>query len=363
MMSLIDRYIARHVLGGFFVVLLVVAGLDMLFALVEELKDVQGDYSFAAAVEYVLLTLPRRLYEFIPLSSLIGCLLGLGILASSSELTVMRAAGISTLGIIVSVMKPVLLIIALALGLGEFVVPHTEQQAQSHRQVMLTGGGAIHDASRVWHRDDMTFLHINAVIPDGSVRGVTRYEFNEDLTLKRSSFAEVGRYEDGKWLLTDIQESRFPDAKGREQVATSNIITTDIEQEIWESGLTPDLLKVVMVQPTNLSISGLAQYSNYLTDQGLASEQYRIAFWNKLLLPLAIFALVLVAVSFIFGPLRSVTLGQRLITGIIVGLVFKLSQDILGPTSAVFGFYPFVAVMIPILICIGVGFWLLNRAK
>lgn len=362
-MKLLDIYVAKHVLGGFLVVLLVVAGLDMLFALVEELKDVGGNYTFAAAVEFVLLTVPRRLYEFIPLSSLIGCMLGLGILASSSELTVMRAAGVSTLGIILKVMKPVMLIILFALGLGEFVVPASEQRAQSHRQVALTGGGAIYDASRVWHRDDMTFLHINAVIPDGSVRGLTRYEFNEDLTLARSSFAEEAYFNDGEWLLKGIRETRFPAAVHEENPQTAQLTTQAIDQEIWQSGLTPELLQVVMVKPTNLSISGLLSYSDYLIDQGLAAEQYRVAFWTKLLLPLSIFALVLVAVSFIFGPLRSVTLGQRLITGIIIGLAFKLTQDILGPTSAVFGFSPFIAVIIPILICIGFGFWLLNRAR
>lgn len=362
-MKILDLYIARHVLGGFLIVLLVVAGLDMLFALVEELKDVGGNYSFIEAVKYVLLTAPRRLYEFIPLSSLIGCLMGLGILASSSELTVMRAAGISTFGIIVSVMKPVLLIILIALGLGEFVVPHSEQSAQSHRQVMLTGDGAIHDASRVWHRDEMTFLHINAVIPDGSVRGLTRYEFNEDLTLARSSFAEEARFDGTQWQLSNIKETRFTESVDLPDNAISPLSTAVVEREVWRSGLTPELLQVVMVKPTNLSMSGLLAYSAYLDEQGQASAQYRIAFWTKILLPLAIFALVLVAMSFIFGPLRSVTLGQRLITGIIVGLAFKLTQDILGPTSAVFGFSPFIAVMVPIVVCLGLGFWLLNRAK
>ncbi len=362
-MSIIDRYIARHVLSAFTIVLLVVGGLDMLFALVEELKDIGGNYTFAAAVKYVMLTLPRRLYEFIPLATLIGCLLGLGILASNSELTVIRAAGISTLQIIFSVMKPVLFIIAIALGLGEFVISHTEQQAQSHRQLLLTNGGVIHGASKVWHRDEMTFLHINAATADGQVRGVTRYEFNDDLTLARSSFAKAGTYKDGKWVLTEIVETRFPDTEARKHMSTNRVDVSEIKSEAWETGLTPKLIKVVMVKPDNLSISGLIEYSAYLKEQGLAAERYQIAYWNKLLLPLAIFALVLIAVSFIFGPLRSVTLGQRLITGIVVGLVFKLSQDILGPTSVVFGFYPFVAAIIPILICLGVGFWLLNRAK
>lgn len=362
-MKLLDRYIARHVLGGFLIVLLVIAGLDTLFALIEEVKQVQGDYTFRAAVEYVLLTLPRRLYEFVPLSSLIGCLLGLGILASSSELTVMRAAGISTLGIILSVMKPVVLIIACAVSLGEFVVPETEQRAQSYRQVLLSGDKAINTSSQVWHRDEMTFLHINAVLPDGSVKGVTRYEFNPDLTLARSSFAEAGTYDSGQWTLTNLHETRFPERNESLPPEQMRISKGVIENEIWRSGLTPDLLKVVMVKPDNLSISGLSAYSAYLDEQGLASSQYKVAFWGKVLLPLAVFGLVLIAVSFIFGPLRSVTLGQRLITGIIIGLVFKLIQDVIGPTSAVFGLSPLIAVLIPILLCFGLGFWLLNRAK
>ena len=362
-MKILDLYVARHVLGGFLIVLLVVAGLDMLFALVEEMKDIGGDYTLSAVVKYVMLTAPRRFYEFIPLSSLIGCLLGLGILASSSELTVMRAAGISTFGIIVSVMKPVFLIVVMALSLGEFVVPQSEQSAQSHRQVMLTGNSAISDASHVWHRDEMTFLHINAVIPDGSVRGLTRYEFNDDLTLARASFAKTARYNGQDWELSRIKETRFPDKRDSDDPAAAQLMTSELESEVWTSGLTPELLKVVMIKPTNLSMSGLLSYGDYLDEQGLASSQYRVAFWSKLLLPVAIFALVIVAVSFIFGPLRSVTLGQRLITGIIVGLAFKLSQDVLGPTSAVFGFSPLIAVAAPIVICIGLGFWLLNRAK
>lgn len=361
-MKLLDLYVAKHVLGGFFVVLLVIVGLDMIFALIEELKDIRNDYDFAAAVEFVMMTGPRRLYEFIPLSSLIGCLIGLGLLASSSELTVMRAAGISTMQITLSVMKPVFAIILLALMVGEFVVPVSESVAQSDRQVKITGGGKIHDASQVWHRDEMTFIHINAVSSDGSIRGLTRYEFNDDLTLARSSFAKKGTYDGREWQLSQIRETRFPEVQeGSPEEQQLNV--QKLKSENWQSGLTPELLKVVMVKPSHLSMSGLVEYSNYLKEQGLAAAQYRVAFWQKLMMPFAVFALVLIAVSFIFGPLRSVTVGQRLITGIIFGLAFKLSQDMLGTTSTVFGFSPFLSVLLPILICFAVGYWLMKKAR
>jgi len=361
-MKLLDTYIARHVIGGFLVVLLVIVGLDMIFALMEELKDIRNDYDFAAAVEFIFMTAPRRLYDYTPLSSLIGCLIGLGLLASSSELTVMRAAGISTLQVIISVMKPVAVIIVATMLMGEFVVPVTEPKAQSDRQVKITGGGQLHDASRVWHRDDMVFIHINAVGSDGSIRGVTRYEFNQDLTLSRTSFARSGEYVGGLWQLQGIRETRFPEI-GTDVFDEQTLQTNQIEKERWKSGLTPELLKVVMVKPDHLSISGLFDCSDYMAEQGLAAEQYRVAVWKKMLLPFAILGLVLIAVSFIFGPLRSVTVGQRLVTGVVIGLAFKLTQDVLGPTSSVFGFAPLIAVAFPILVCFGFGLWLLHKAR
>ncbi|MGB2130167.1 MAG: LptF/LptG family permease, partial [Marinobacterium sp.] len=103
-------------------------------------------------------------------------------------------------------------------------------------------------------------------------------------------------------------------------------------------------------------------YSRYLEEQGVNADSYLLAFWSKLLQPLAILALVLIGVSFIFGPLRSVTVGQRVIAGVVFGLVFKFAQDLLGPASTVFGFPPLIAVVIPILLCTGAGLWLLRRA-
>ena len=108
-------------------------------------------------------------------------------------------------------------------------------------------------------------------------------------------------------------------------------------------------------------MSGLWEYSKYLKGQGINSDEYRLAFWNKALQPLTILALVIVAISFVFGPLRSVTMGQRLFTGIMVGVVFRTMQDMLGPASLVFDFPPVFAALIPINLCLILGFWLLSR--
>jgi lipopolysaccharide export system permease protein len=79
--------------------------------------------------------------------------------------------------------------------------------------------------------------------------------------------------------------------------------------------------------------------------------------------PLAIAGLVLVAISFIFGPLRDGTMGFRIFAGVIVGIVFRTSQDLLGPASLVFGFSPLYAALIPIAVCMLFGIGLLQKAR
>ncbi len=349
----LEWYIARHVMGAILAVLLVVVGLDLVSALLDQLDDVDERYRFIDALWYLTLTIPRRVYEFIPLSSLVGCLIGLGMLATHSELTVMRAAGFSTGRILLGVFKPVMLLALFTLVLGQFIAPYTEQQAQSYRALAESGNGALSSRYGVWHREGNSFIHINAVEGGSVIHGVTRYSFAEDHQLEQASYAQRGQYQDGQWQLEQVRNTRFTEQG------------TQVEnqpQEAWQSGLTPELLSVIVVEPVDLPISGLWSYSHYLEAQGVSADTYLLAFWSKLLQPLAILALVLIGVSFIFGPLRSVTVGQRVIAGVIFGLIFKFAQDLLGPASTVFGFPPLIAVLAPILLCTGAGLWLMRRA-
>ena len=352
-MMKLEWYIARHVILAILVVLLVVVGLDFVSSLLDGLNDVDEFFTFWSLLEYLMLTVPRRIYEFIPLSSLVGCLIGLGLLASHSELTVMRAAGFSTRRILLAVFKPVVLLAVIALILGQFIAPQTEQRAQSLKALAQASGGALSSRYGIWHREDQLFIHINAVEPGGIIHGITRYRFDTSRQLVESSYARIGHYENGQWRLQDVNRTEFVDGRTR---------TERRSEERWQSGLTPELLSVIVVDPVDLPISGLWSYASYLQEQGVKADTYLLAFWTKLLQPLAILALVLIGVSFIFGPLRSVTVGQRVVAGVIFGLLFKFSQDLLGPASTVFGFPPVIAVLLPVLLCTLIGVWLLRRA-
>jgi lipopolysaccharide export system permease protein len=349
----LDRYVMGNVGGAMFLVMVVVLSLDLVFAFIEELDDGRNDYQTLQALWYVFMTLPRRIYDYLPLGAFMGCLVGLGAMASASELTVIRAAGVSLKRIVWSAMKPALVIVLLGVVIGEYVAPVTERIAQSDKAVARGAGENIASARGVWHREGSTFIHINAVQPGGVLHGISLFRFGGGRWLESASFAERAIYQRDQWLLQNVTTTLIDD-QGTERVKEG--------ERIWDTGLSPEVLSVLIVKPENLSISGLYTYASYLDRQELNATVYWLAFWKKVLMPLGTAVMVMVAISFIFGPLRSVTMGFRVFTGLIVGLLFKYMQDLLGPMSIVFGFNPILAILVPILINGAFGAWLMRRA-
>ena len=349
----LDRYIGSSVLMAILAVLGIIQGLALLFALIDEMRSISSSYTIMDVFSFVMLTAPRRLYEMLPMAALIGCLIGLGGLASNSELTIMRAAGVSLGRIVWAVMKPMLVLMLAGVLIGEYVVPASENLAQANRALAQGGGDAQSSKHGLWHRQGDEFIHINAVQPNGLLYGVTRYRFDKERNMLSASFAKRAQFDQGHWQLNDVSTTFFHDR-------STEVIK--VPEESWDVSLSPQLLSTVVMAPESLSIAGLWSYIHYLKEQGLNNGRYWLAFWVKVLQPLVTAALVLMAISFIFGPLRSVTLGQRVFTGVLVGFTFKIAQDLLGPMSLVFGFSPLFAVLAPTAICALAGIWLLRRA-
>ncbi|WP_175651103.1 LPS export ABC transporter permease LptG [Pseudomonas sp. Marseille-P9899] len=352
-MRKLDGYIGKSVFMAILAVLGIILGLASLFAFIDEMGDISDTYTLLDASSFVVLTAPRRLYDMLPMAGLIGCLIGLGSLASNSELTIMRAAGVSIGRIVWAVMKPMLVLMLAGVLIGEYLAPVTENKAQAERSLAQGGGDAQSSKRGLWHRQGEEFVHINTVQPNGLLLGVTRYHFDNERHMLSSSFARKAQYQEDHWQLTDVTSTMF---RGDHTEVVKSA------EERWDVALTPQLLSTVVLAPESLSITGLWDYIHYLSDQGLNNDRYWLAFWTKVLQPLVTAALVLMAISFIFGPLRSVTLGQRVFTGVLVGFVFRIAQDLLGPSSQVFGFPPLLAVLLPAGICALAGVWLLRRA-
>ena len=347
-MRLLDIYIARHIWGAVAIVLFVILGLDLMTALGSELEALEQGASFKQVLTYIGLTVPRRVYEFMPLTVLVGCLVGLGTMSNNSELTVMRAAGVSLSQIVWSVMRAVSVFVVVAAVLGEFVAPASQQLAE----VKQSAYKGVASTKGFWLREGEDYIFVQAVRSDGTLQNVSQYEF-KDHDWQQSVVAKQGVYVDQKWSLEQVQKVQIKD---------QTIERSKQEAMLWPVALEPHLLSILSMDPQHLAINDLVSYSQYLDQSGLESAPYELAFWKKILQPLATLSLVFVAISFVFGSARSVTLGQRVLVGVMVGLGFNYAQEVLGPASSVFGFTPLLAYLFPIAVCLASGAWLLRRA-
>ena len=355
MMFRLSRYVGVTVFAAITVTLLIVVSLDAVGAVIDEAGSVRNNYQFFDVLIYVATTLPSRAYEYIPFSSLIGCLVGLGVLAGSSEVVVMRAAGVSLLRIVSFVLKPVMLFVIVGALIGEYVSPYLDQLAEGRRNILLKGDEVQASSTGLWAQDDNEFVHFNAVFPGGVVYGVSRYRFDDSLRILQASYSTRATFnvEGGYWVEENVAATHFY----QQRTAAEKQITRQ-----WDTELTPDVLSLNILPPESLSISSLYRYIQFLRLQNSDASVYELALWSKVLQPLTIISLVLVGISFVFGPLRESTMGFRIFVGVLTGVVFRIAQDMLGPSSIVFGFAPVMAVLTPIIICSLVGLLLLRRA-
>lgn len=353
-MRRLNQYVTRTVAAAILLVLIVILGLDLIAAVIDQMEDLRGNYTFTVALQYVLLSLPARVYPYLPFAALVGCLAGLGALAGSSELVAMRSAGVSVFRLSWFALKPALWLTLLGLLLAEFIAPKSQQIAESYRSMALQREASAVSEYGLWHREGNRFMHFNAVQPNGVLYGVTVYQFDEQRRLVRSLYADRASYQQDQWLLEDGRETRFDEQRA---------LAEEFRSRSWQTELTPQLLNLLVLSAEDLPLSGLWRYAEYLRAQGINAGEYQLAFWNRLLQPLAIAGLVLLAISFVFGPLRQSTMGFRIFVGVLVGVVFRTSQDMLGPASLVYGFSPLLAALSPALLSAAVGLWLLRRTR
>jgi lipopolysaccharide export system permease protein len=250
-------------------------------------------------------------------------------------------------------LRPTIIFMILQFLIGEYIAPYSEQMAVN-RKAIAQGSSVKQSHQKLWNHETNEFMHFNAVLPSGVIYGLSRYQLNDEHQLVSASFTKQAIYQGDHWQEEDVAVTHV------EKDATS---VENIVSRRWDTQLTPELLNVLVLDPDNLSIRNLYYYNNYLHEQHIENNDYSLAFWKKALDPLATASLVLIAISFVFGPLRSVTMGQRVFTGVMFSVAFLIAQRLFGPSSLVFGFSPLLAVLFPIVVCVGIGLFLLRKSR
>ena len=354
-MKLLDRYIAKTVLASIALVTLMLAGLQLFMLFVSQLGDVgKADYGIVQASLFVLLQMPYQVYLFFPMASLLGCLIGLGILANHSELVVMRAAGMSIGQVTLAVLKAALLVIVVVTFLGEMVVPKLAYVANDQKMQALSGGQTLRTARGVWLRYQHDFIAVGTIFSSNQLKQVYQFRFDEHHRLRLARKIEEIDYINGEWQAHGIAETILLD--GQTQARHIDAMT-------WDVSLKPTILLVSNSAPDEMSLHELRRYLHEQKRSHQMSYNHQLTYFQRLIQPLTTVVMMVLAIPFIFGPLRSSTMGSKFMAGAALGFCFQLINRFFGPISQLFQWPPEIAAFGPTCIFALLGLYLMHRAK
>jgi len=354
MFKRIDLYIGRTLIVTTILTLLSLVSLSAVIKFIDQMGDVgDGTYGIWDALLYVLFSVPQDIEVFFPMAVLLGSLLGLGMLASNSELTVMQAAGVSKMQIGFSVLKTALPLMIIVMILGQWGAPYTKRYAREMKAVATSGGHIMAMQHGVWAKDNDSYIYFGRIESNGTIKNVNIWTFNAEHKLMNYTSAQSAKYlKDKIWELGKVQKTVF----------TQELITKEKLPSIpWKTNLTPSKLSVVTVKPAELSLTGVHDYVNYLHETNQDASRYELAFWRKVFQPLIIAVMMLLALSTVFGPLRSVSTGARVLSGIILGFGFYTVDQVLGPMSLVYNFPAIIGAIGPSLLFFCLALYMLKR--
>lgn len=376
--SLIARYLARTVGLAVLFVLCAFLGLFAFFDFINELDDIgRGGYGLGAAAVYVLLTLPSRTYELLPIAALIGTIYALAQLAASSEFTAMRVAGLGRLRAVLNLSVVGLALAVLTAGIGEVLVPPAERLAQQIRLSALGSAVGGQLRSGLWVRDSLRdaegrlthvrFVNIGELLPDATLRRIRVFEFDQAMNLTEIIDAERARFEaPGRWRLSGVDARQFQLDAGAPGAPRLTGERTRQDARDWPSEITPSLLSVLMVSPDRMSAFSLFSYIRYLRENRQASERYELAFWKKVIDPLAVVVMMALALPFAYMQTRAGGIGYKVFAGIMLGVGFHFTNSLFGHLGLLNTWPPLLAVSVPSLIALGGALLLLawvDRAR
>jgi len=344
-MKLLDRYLIRQVLWFTLLVAGALVTLAALFAFIEQQDDVgTGSFGVLDAFFVTMLLVPKQAFQLLPIAALIGALLGLGNLARGSELIVIRSAGVSVARVALAAAMGGCVLVVFGALLGEGLAPPLESYARQVKALAKYANLNYAEHAGIWLKDGPRVVSIEQQSADNLYGGIYVYELatgpDGRQHLTRIDHADSAALVQGKtWRLRNFATSALG----------ADVVTTRRESTfLVQSDVSPDVLGAAVVDPGSLPIRGLYRFVAHLKANGLESRAWEVALWSRIARSLSTVLLCMLAVPFVFGPLRSSGAGSRAAIGIVVGVVYFLVNRTLENSGDVYGLNPLVVAWAPV---------------
>ena len=358
-----EKYLARQIYTNFLFILFALIALFIFFDYLNEVNNLRGNYTNYLAFIHILLKSPSRLVELIPMAGLIGAIYVFAQMASQSEFTILRMAGLNSSRGLWTLFKIGIPIIITTFVLSEWVGPYCDTKAEEMRSAALNEALGNSLKTGTWIKDKLKdpdgigpekpgirFVNVGNIKNRGEISQIRMYEFNEHHQLQVIREAMSGSYDEkGFWNLRNVTETRvieYPKENPLDTVYRSTSKT--FQQQRLQSEVTPDILAVLLISPERMSIINLNRFINHLEDNQQNSQAYQLALWKKLIYPFTILVMLCLALPFGYLHARSGGISLKVFGGIILGMSFILFNTLFSHIGLLGSWPPFITAVIPL---------------
>ena len=301
--------------------------------------------------------MPELAYKQASPVILLGCVLGMGYLATTNQLVVLRVSGNSILKLSSITIKIALTFVIVILAFGEFFVPLASEEGEKVRAKALGQSFTLQSREGFWIREGGNYINVINNIDSSSFTDVTIYQVSPSNKIETIITSESADFDGSTTLamknaniisINEINNSIEITSKKRNNY--NKIVSFD-----------QDLIESLKKEPKELTTRKIYKHIQFLDDNKQASSIYKVELYKRLIKPVTLVAMILLAMLFIFGSNRDVSLGRKIFFGITLGLSFEMLSRVSGALSLSFNLSPLMSAVLPTLVIIVLAIVLLSR--
>jgi lipopolysaccharide export system permease protein len=368
MMRTIRRLIHSEIFGAVVFVTLGFLALFAFFDFVDQLSAIgrpnMPGYQIPQAALYVLLLVPSHLYELLPITVLIGTIYVMTRLAQSSEFTILRTSGLGPWRALRMLLAAGITFTLLTFVIGDYLTPWADRTAQllkARYQGNITVG-----QTGAWLREREPYaqygVNVGSLAPDGSMRNVRIFEFDNQSALVSMMQAPVARFtEDDAWILENAERTDFNGSGA----GLSRVERSLVPAFRWPTSISAEMISAAVLKPDRMSAVDLFQYIRHLKANAQTAERYEIEFWKKVFYPLSCLVMVMMALPFAYLHFRNEGISLYVFGGVMAGISFFFMNNMFGYIGELRHWTPWITAAAPgmifMLISLAAFGWLVLR--
>jgi lipopolysaccharide export system permease protein len=321
----LDLYITRRFFAAVVKVQVILLGVILMFDFVDLLARFGGPAGTRGVLALMLIRVPGIAATLFPLVVLIASLWTWMALARSSELVVIRAAGLSGIRLAAGPMALSLIFGLFAFGVVNPIVAATSQREDRMMERYGAAGPARLSISgpNIWLRQAVPggqmVIEAGRADPDGrTLHEVLLFRFAGNGTLATRTEAASARLDDGAWVFSG---ARSLDVTG-EAPGIGAATTLRVETEGEGASLE------VLTAPEQVPFWQLLPFTRMIEAAGFSGVRHRLFFQSELARPVVYLAMLMIGMAFAMRPVRFGNTAVLVLAAILAGFAFYFVTDV-----------------------------------